>query len=378
MKPNPFPHLLFVASVAVAIASTALAQSVRYPDGYSEPLPPVCVTLFSSDHYRGESVTLGAGERWDDMNHIRFPSGRRVNNRVSSILIEGPAFVTLYDHRDFGGESISLLDSIPRLDRIDQERWGDWDNEASSIVVRIADEPLRTVVRSGGNHHIPFERTTPNPSPHFNHGDEPVRDLGDDNFEKEIMLDRDTVRLVERAYHDVLGRAPDLSGRSTYARVVFERGWDSSRLRKELRKSPEFRDEVVPRTIKNAYKEVLGRDVDAAGLRTYSDRMIRSGWSGSKIRDALKRSPEYINRSRRPIAPSIPRPDRPKATAPKTSRPNPSPVAKEVVSKKEPVKPRAKSVISKSAPPRSLPDKESRPPAKETKHRGKPPPPKLN
>ena len=61
---------------------------------------------------------------------------------------------------------------------------------------------------------------------------------------------------------------------------------------------PEYRDIVVPRTVKTAYLEVLGREADSAGLRFYTSKMTESGWNDSRIRDALKKSPEYANRTR--------------------------------------------------------------------------------
>jgi hypothetical protein len=187
--------------------------------------------------------------------------------------------------------------------------------------------------------------------------------------------------MVERAYHEVLGRSPDTAGRSIYARVVRERGWNESRLRKELRKSPEFQQEVVPRTIKKAYRDLLGREVDPNGLRTYSSRMIKSGWSEARIRDSLKKSAEYANRTRRPVTPSIPRPDRPKATVVvQPDRPKATAPRKETVRVKEPTKTRSTPVVTRSNLPRtSFPAKESRPPpAKERMNSSKPPPPKLH
>ncbi len=81
------------------------------------------------------------------------------------------------------------------------------------IPVQLSAVPPRTPV--------PFGRTTTIPShPRGRHINEPVRDLGDDNYEKHILLDRDIVRMVERAYNEVLERSPDASARSTYARVV--------------------------------------------------------------------------------------------------------------------------------------------------------------
>ncbi|MEJ6731605.1 MAG: hypothetical protein QNK90_05930, partial [Opitutaceae bacterium] len=374
---------------------------------YGEQPPVACVTLFANEYFEGESITLAAGESWDDFSHVRFPSGRNANNRVSSVLIEGHAQVTLFDYRDFEGSSITLSESVSRLDHIPQGGRGDWDNEVSSIVVSSGS--LDSAGPFGGNagyHQSPAVHLPTIHRPHVGYHpndsyDEPVRDLGDDNWEKHIYLDRHTVQLVERAYQDVFGRALDASGRSTYARVVQDRGWSESRLRKELRRSPEYRDIVVPRTVKTAYLEVLGREADSAGLRFYTSKMTESGWNDSRIRDALKKSPEYANRTRigaprgeptilPPNGPqksyTAPKPDRPKATnvATKPDRPKVKTTSakpdrpKVTTIVRTPDRPKTNFVVSKPDRPKVSASRPNPPPRKEKEQPAKRPPPELH
>ena len=135
MKPNPLLLLRSVVPTLMAMTSGCIAQPNLHLPEFGEEAPVACVTLFANKHFEGESITLAAGESWDDFSHVRFPSGRNANNRVSSILIEGLAQVTLFDYRDFEGSSITLLESVSSLEHVPQGRRGDWDNEISSIVV---------------------------------------------------------------------------------------------------------------------------------------------------------------------------------------------------------------------------------------------------
>ena len=129
MKPNPLLLLWSAVSALMAMTSGCIALPNLHLPNYGEQPPVACVTLFANEYFEGESITLAAGESWDDFSHVRFPSGRNANNRVSSVLIEGHAQVTLFDYRDFEGSSITLSESVSRLDHIPQGGRGDWDNE---------------------------------------------------------------------------------------------------------------------------------------------------------------------------------------------------------------------------------------------------------
>lgn len=283
MKTPLIPAGLF--ALAFGLVPNATPQS---------PLPrsPALIQLFSGTHFRGEAITLQAGQQLDDFNHIRFPSGRHANNRISSIRIGGEAEVTLFDYRGFTGESITLTRSVARLEDIPQKARGDWNNALSSITARpqrvLAPGDLR---RPGRAYAAPngscSERGRPGSERGAHHQADRVTSHA---------FGRQTVRVVTRAYEDVLGRQPDANGLATYIRVLEKRGWSESQLRRELRRSPEYRTIVVPREINAAYRDILGRDPDPAGLSFYSAKMIRDEWTVSRVRDALRRSPEYASR----------------------------------------------------------------------------------
>jgi hypothetical protein len=46
------------------------------------------------------------------------------------------------------------------------------------------------------------------------------------------------------------------------------------------------------RIVRRAYRDILGREVDATGLRDYTDAMVNRGWSEADVRRALLNSPE--------------------------------------------------------------------------------------
>lgn len=51
--------------------------------------------------------------------------------------------------------------------------------------------------------------------------------------------------------------------------------------------------------VRRAYRAVLDREPDPDGLRVYTRRVVRDGWSENDVREALRDSPEYRDRRRR-------------------------------------------------------------------------------
>ena len=49
----------------------------------------------------------------------------------------------------------------------------------------------------------------------------------------------------------------------------------------------------VEQVIRRAYQDILQRDPDQSGMRTYRSRMIDDGWTEQDVRQALRESPEY-------------------------------------------------------------------------------------
>lgn len=106
----------------------------------------------------------------------------------------------------------------------------------------------------------------------------------------------DVDRMIQHAYEDILGRRPDPQGLRLYRTNVIDRGWTERQVRDALRKSPEFRGGTsasADSIVRHAYREVLGRDPDASGLREYRNQIEEHGWDEHDVAAALRNSPEY-------------------------------------------------------------------------------------
>ena len=106
---------------------------------------------------------------------------------------------------------------------------------------------------------------------------------------------------LRNAYHQVLGRDIDAEGLTHY-RDRLTQGQQTVRdVVRELAHSPEFHERLIdthpspPDQITLAYKQFLGRDPDSEGLETYKQQMA----SGKKIDDVINDligSQEYTNK----------------------------------------------------------------------------------
>jgi hypothetical protein len=104
--------------------------------------------------------------------------------------------------------------------------------------------------------------------------------------------------IVRRAYQDVLERDPDPAGMRTYRSRIIDDGWTEQEVRQALRESPEYREKnrmtraKAEEIVRNAYLAVLNREPDA-GSRGYVERVLRDRWSQADVERELRRSPEY-------------------------------------------------------------------------------------
>ncbi len=108
----------------------------------------------------------------------------------------------------------------------------------------------------------------------------------------------DIEKAVRRAFQDVLEREPDPEGMRTYRTLVVERGWTERDIRDALRRSDEYRGPYMTRRLNRLYREVLGRDVDERGFDHYRNKIIEHGWGDDDIRRDLRNSAEFRNRPR--------------------------------------------------------------------------------
>ena len=113
----------------------------------------------------------------------------------------------------------------------------------------------------------------------------------------------DPDRIVRRAYQDILDRDPDPNGLRIYRTHILDDGWSEAQVRDELRRSPEFREKSTMTyakaqdVVRRAYLEVLKREPDPAS-RPFVDKVFRDHWTQQDVERELRNSAEYRNRRR--------------------------------------------------------------------------------
>jgi TorA maturation chaperone TorD len=103
--------------------------------------------------------------------------------------------------------------------------------------------------------------------------------------------------IVRRAYQDILGRDPDPEGLRSYRNKIVNEGWSEQDVREALRRSDEYastdrRTASADRIIRRAYQEILHREPDPSGLESYRRNILENGWDEHDVRQALRRSTE--------------------------------------------------------------------------------------
>jgi hypothetical protein len=102
---------------------------------------------------------------------------------------------------------------------------------------------------------------------------------------------------IRDAYQDILGREPDPEGLRSYREKMVREGWSEQEVRDALRNSSEYasatgRTASADRIIRRAYRDVLHRDPDPEGLEEYRRQIIENGWEYHDLRTVLRRSEE--------------------------------------------------------------------------------------
>ncbi len=105
----------------------------------------------------------------------------------------------------------------------------------------------------------------------------------------------EATKAVTAAYEDILGRKPDEEGLRHHRSLMVDKGWSEKDIRKKLKGSSEARSEDVDGIITRAYQDILGRNPDKDGLKTYRSKMLNDGWDEKKLRETLRKSKEAKN-----------------------------------------------------------------------------------
>ena len=248
------PSAFRVSALLALLALPASAQPGPLPGTPLGP-PPGRVLFFPGPNYSGEPLIVPAAAALENLEYVRDSRGRRWNDRIVSIRVEGPVIVLMYEHAGFQGATATLTRDAADLTALSlgDRRGTTWAQRISSVRV----EPIPPA--ASGFIHWEY---------------------------------RDAERAVRAAYRDILGRDPDERGERSYRDRLMSRGWTEDQLRDAIRHSPEFRNRDVSGIIRQVYREVLRRDVDPAGMSKYT-RALQGGMSESELRAELLRSREY-------------------------------------------------------------------------------------
>ncbi len=107
---------------------------------------------------------------------------------------------------------------------------------------------------------------------------------------------KDVEQVIRRAYDDILHREPDRDGMRTFRSHMIDDGWTEQDVREALRKSQEFdrrSSESADKIVRRAYQDLLHREPDHNGLVTFRNHILHDGWDEHDVRQAIAKSPEY-------------------------------------------------------------------------------------
>ncbi len=228
---NPVRLLLLLGLLSAPLVAQAQPRDRERDHGWDrdrERGPRVII--YEDAEYRGDRLVLYPGDTLENLSGLTFQNGVGLNDRISSIRVEGGAEVYVHADARFRGAVMRLAENTRDLTGrlLPGSVSTSWNDRISSlrVEVRRRDEP---------------------------------------------KTDPDTI--IKRAYLDLLGREPDPAGVRNYRSLSIDQGWTETMVRANIRRGDEFRREGADRIIRRAYLDVLGRVVDPDGLRFYRGRV---------------------------------------------------------------------------------------------------------
>jgi hypothetical protein len=245
-------------------------------------LSPNRVTFFTEPNFRGEALTVEAGAAVDNLDKMTRPNQRPWTYAISSVRVEGAARATVYTAPGFRGEALEITTNVADLYAIAraQNAGATWDRCIASV--RVVGP---TVVAAPP----PVRLETPPPQTVY--VVPPSAPPPHVHEARPLYNPRTVDFIIQRAYRDVLARNADPEGLRTYRSRLLREGWTEEQMISQLRRSSEARAITPDEAITRAYREVLGREPDPNGLAHYRSKW-RDGWTQGQIRDDLRRSAE--------------------------------------------------------------------------------------
>jgi hypothetical protein len=274
MSPRPF---LGWRTLVTALA--ALVAGVTWVRAQSRAL------FYAEPNFQGASLVVEAGASVPDLATMRRNDGTRWT--FSSVRLEGGARATVSSAPNFSGDRIEIGGDVADLFSLPRNGGaGTWDQSIAAIAVT---GPGRPSAQPSPALPPPVAGGPSEVSVGIGIGVGPSRPAARPRYDA-----RTADLIVQRAYREVLDRAADPEGLRTYRQRLMFEGWSERDVIAHLQRSPEARAVSADAAITNAYREVLGRDPDANGLAHYRAKW-REGWTQGQIRDDLRRSNESRN-----------------------------------------------------------------------------------
>jgi hypothetical protein len=255
----------------------------------TQPLSPDRVTFYTEPNFKGEALTVEAGASVETLDRLtRTATQRPWTYAISSIRVEGAARATVFSGAGYSGDRLDVSRDVSDLYSVQRgiNSGSTWDRAIASLSVA---GPQRTVVtQPAPAPRYPAEPPTtvyvvptpPPPPPVV------VREVRPPRLDR-----REAEAIVQRAFREVLNRPADPEGLRTYRDRLMNEGWTERRIIEQLQRSSEARGINADEAIRQAYQDVLGRDPDASGFANYRSKW-RAGWTQGQIRDDLRRSQE--------------------------------------------------------------------------------------
>lgn len=260
--------LLALGSLALAVTLTAQShRDDRDERGHDDRRRGARVIVYQHAGFRGDALVLYPGEAIENMSGLTFENGTKLNDGISSIWIEGDAEVFAYENARYRGEALRLTENARDLTgRLVGGGVGvNWNDRISSLRVERSRRP------------------GPRPEPERPGGGRPPADPD---------------KLIKDSFNELLGRQPDAGELREFRSRIIDAGWTERMLRDHLRREDRYRNEAAELIVRRAYRDVLGREVDPAGLRQYTWAVRDKGWTESDVKDDLRKSAEYRNKPR--------------------------------------------------------------------------------
>ncbi|HVS53367.1 MAG TPA: DUF4214 domain-containing protein [Opitutaceae bacterium] len=247
-------------------------------------LSPDRVTFYTEPNFKGEALTVEAGATVENLARLQRTAGLPWSFAISSVRIEGAARAIVYAAPGFAGERVELAASVSDLYALPRNSppGATWDRCIASLSVV---GPPRTIVAAPPVRYDQPPRevyVVPAPPP----APPPiVREV------RPALSPREADAIVQHAYREVLDRAADPAGLHSYRERLLRDGWSERQVVESLQHSNEARGINADAAIARMYREELGREPDPNGLAHYK-QLWHDGWTQGQIRADLHQSAE--------------------------------------------------------------------------------------